>query len=66
MVGKMIKYMISYFRLIFLKIRYGKRIECKINSIKSVYIGKGVRIKINLGYKLALGDKVYLSDYCKL
>ena len=66
MVGKIIKYITSYLRLIFLKIKYGKKLECKINSIKSVYVGKGVRIKINPGYKLVLGESVYLSDYCKL
>lgn len=66
MIDKIIKYLCSYIRLILLKIKYGKNLICKINNIKSVYIGKGVRIKINPGCKLILGMNTYLSDYCKI
>lgn len=66
MIDKIIKYMASYLRLIFLKIKHGKKLDCKVNSVKSVYVGKGVRIKINPGCKLVLGDRIYLSDYCKI
>lgn len=66
MIDKIVKYIASYLRLICLKIKYGKKLECKINSVKSVYIGKGVKIKINSRCKLVLGDNTYLSDYCKI
>lgn len=38
MISKIIKYFSSWVRVFILKVRYGKRICFKINSLKSIYI----------------------------
>ncbi|WP_236895957.1 acyltransferase [Clostridium beijerinckii] len=64
MIGKGIKYLRSLMRIIVLKIRYSNRIEFKIKNLKSLYIGKGVKIRISKGNVLSLGNNVYIEDYC--
>jgi len=50
MVSKIIKYIKSLIRIIMLKLKFGERIKLKLNNIKSLYIGRSVRITINKGY----------------
>ncbi|NRZ85245.1 acetyltransferase-like isoleucine patch superfamily enzyme [Clostridium beijerinckii] len=64
MIGKGIKYLRSLMRIVVLKIRYSNRIEFKIKNLKSLYIGKGVKIRISKGNVLSLGNNVYIDDYC--
>lgn len=64
MIGKSIKYTKAIIRIIILKIRYGSKFRFKFRGIKSLYIGKGVRIQVNKGKVLCLGNNVYIDDYC--
>lgn len=64
MIGKSIKYVKSIIRIIILKIIYGSKFKFKFRSIKSLYLGKGIRIKINKENILSLGSDVYIEDYC--
>ena len=66
MVSKIIKYIKSLIRIIMLKLKFGERIKLKLNNIKSLYIGKSVRITINKGYELCFGENVYIDDFCRL
>jgi len=66
MIGKIIKYMKSLIRIVILKLRLGRRIKFKFSNIKSLYIGKNVRININKGCELCLGENVYIDDFCRL
>lgn len=63
MIGKGIKYVKSIIRIIKLKIIYRSRLKFKFNSVKSLYIGKSVRISINNGSVLSFGSNVYIDDY---
>lgn len=67
MISKGIKYFKSLIRIIFLKIRYGKRLKLKFNikNLKSLYIGKNINIKIAKHCQIRIGKGVYISDYCK-
>jgi len=64
MIEKSIKYAKALIRIIILKIRYKSKLKFKFSGIKSLYIGKGVRIKINKGNVLSFGNNVYIDDYC--
>lgn len=66
MIGKSIKYLKSLLRIAILKIKHRKKLQFDFTNIKSVYIGKGVRIKISNGNVLSLGNNVYIDDYCCL
>lgn len=54
MIGKGIKYLRSLMRIVVLKIRYSNRIEFEIKNLKSLYIGKSVKIRISKGNVLSL------------
>lgn len=62
---KIFKYINSFRRAIVLKLIFGKKINFKLTAINSIYIGKGVRIRINKDRKLVLGKNVYIDDYCR-
>lgn len=64
MIEKSIKYTKALIRITILKIRYKSKFKFKFSGIKSLYIGKGVRIKINKGNVLSFGNNVYIDDYC--
>jgi acetyltransferase-like isoleucine patch superfamily enzyme len=64
MIEKSIKYLRSLIRIAALKMRYSGRFKFRFSNIKSLYIGKNVRIKINKGNVLSLGNNVYIDDYC--
>lgn len=64
MIEKSIKYLKSLIRIIILKVKYRNKLKFKFRNIKSLYIGKSVRIKINKGNVLSFGSNVYVDDYC--
>lgn len=63
---KIIKYIKSFFRVFYLKLRFGKRVKFKFRNVKSLYIGKGVQINIKKGNKLIIGENTYIDDYSRL
>lgn len=63
---KIIKYLRSWLRIFIFKIRFTKRIHFNMKNIKSLYIGKGVQIKISKGNVLNFDRNVYIDDYCRL
>jgi acetyltransferase-like isoleucine patch superfamily enzyme len=64
MIGKGIKYIRAFIRIIILKIIYRDKLKFKFNSLKSLYIGKSVRIRIDKGNVLIFENNVYIDDYC--
>lgn len=66
MIGKIVKYIKSFIRIAIFKLRFGRRIKFKYTNIKSLYIGKNVRINISKGCKLGLGENVYIDDFSRL
>lgn len=65
MIGKIFKYASSLIRVLILKLLLGKKLKLNLKSIKSIYIGKGVRIRVKKGRQLVLGNNVYIDDYCR-
>lgn len=66
MIGKIVKYIKSFIRIVVLKLKFGRRVKFKLSNIKSLYIGKNVMININKGYELCFGENVYIDDSCRL
>ncbi|WP_459480583.1 acyltransferase [Clostridium saccharoperbutylacetonicum] len=66
MIGKIVKYLKSFIRIIIFKLKFGKKIKFKLANIKSLYIGKNVKIKINMGCKLCFGENAYIEDFCRI
>lgn len=66
MFEKIVKYILSIIRIIILKIRFKSKVKFTFKNIKSVYIGKKVRFKIDKGNKIIFGDNVYVDDYSRL
>ncbi|WP_297426937.1 DapH/DapD/GlmU-related protein [Clostridium sp.] len=64
MIGKSIKYFKSLLRIVVLKLRYKSKLKFKFTGIKSLYIGKGVRVIISKGNTLYFGNNIYIDDYC--
>lgn len=66
MIGKITKYISSIIRISILKLKFGKRIRFKLVNIKSLYIGRHIRINIKKGCKLCFGNNVYIDDFTRL
>lgn len=66
MMSKIIKYIKSFVRVGILKLRLGRRIKFKLTNIKSLYVGKSIRINVEKGYQLCFGQNVYIDDFCRL
>ena len=66
MFSKIIKYTRSIIRIIVLKIRLNNKVKLKIKNIKSLYIGKNVKINVAKGCILELKDNVYIEDNCRI
>ena len=66
MIIKAIKYIKSLIRIVVIKIKNGRnvKIQFDIKNLKSIYIGKNVKIKVNKGSQIKFGKNVYISDYC--
>jgi acetyltransferase-like isoleucine patch superfamily enzyme len=66
MIGKVVKYIKSFIRIVIMKLRLGRQVKFKLSNIKSLYIGKCVRVNINKGCELCFGENVYIDDFCRL
>ncbi|MDU6542638.1 acyltransferase [Clostridium sp.] len=63
MISKIIKYTLSWIRIIKYKIIFGRRF--RFRGLKHLYFGKGIKISIDNGCTLEFGEKIYIEDYCK-
>lgn len=66
MFKKMMKYCISFIRILILKLRFGSRIQIDFKISKPIYIGRGCNFKIALNGKLILYSGIYFDDYSKV
>lgn len=65
MISKMTKWFMSMLRLVFAKIRFGKKLILRHNG-KPVYLGRGVRLVIGKNAELRLGSGCYIDDYSRI
>lgn len=65
MIRKIGKWGASFWRLLLLKLRFGKRLDAPIRP-RGVYVGRNVRFEIAKGALLSLGQGVYISEGCRL
>ncbi len=66
MISKLIKWGCALCRLILLKLIYRDRICFNIKDIKTIYIGKYSKIKLDGKSKLILGKNVYIDDFANI
>lgn len=69
-IRKILKWAFNYFRLFFLKIRFGKRIIIRLKDDEGMqhppYIAWTAKIMIDSRSKLVLEPAVYVSSYCQI
>lgn len=66
MFGKIVKYGASFVRVVFLKLRFGSKIQIDFKNGKPIYIGNHCIFKIKSNGKLILHSGVYFDDYSKV
>lgn len=65
MVRLMLKYSLSWARILKFKLIYGKRFKFKLSGLKSLYIGKNTKIILKNMCTINFGENVYIDDYCR-